>query len=250
MRVKAVLFDLGNTLLQYPFQGQWKQYLRERLEYVYSHVCDVATNHHVAPLTFASVTAEMIGGERARLHEGAGGVWRFEDRMREALRELQIVCDETRLRAAIETFYEPIHASTSLYPDTISSLEKLTADGYRLGIISDTPWDTPGYLCRNDMEKWGIAKYFQAIYFSGDGEWRKPHPQVLSTAAGMLGVPLQECVAVGDMLSREIAAANAAGIPSIWIDRSGTQEPWEGARPTVRVESLSEAVEAIERAAS
>ncbi len=113
MRVKAVLFDLGNTLLQYPMQGQWGQYLRERLEYVYSHVCDGATAHHVAPLTFASVTAEIIGGERARAHAGAGGVWRFEDRLREALQELHITCDEARLRAAIEAFYEPIHAATS-----------------------------------------------------------------------------------------------------------------------------------------
>ena len=86
MGVKAVLFDLGNTLLQYPFQGQWKQYLRERLEYVYSHVCDGATAHHVAPLTFATVTTEKIGGSAPRAHEGTGGVWRFEDRLREAPR--------------------------------------------------------------------------------------------------------------------------------------------------------------------
>ncbi len=66
----------------------------------------------------------------------------------------------------------------------------------------------------------------------------------------MLGVPLEECVAVGDTLSREIAAANAAGIPSIWIDRSGVQEPWEGARPTVRVGSLTEVVEAVGRVES
>ena len=53
------------------------------------------------------------------------------------------------------------------------------------------------------MEQWGIVGYFETIYFSGDGEWRKPHPQVLTNAAEMLGVPVQECVAVGDMLARD-----------------------------------------------
>jgi len=246
MTVKAVLFDLGNTLLRYPLQGHWGEYLREQLEQVYTQVCDGATIHHVAPLTFASVTADMIGGERAKAHEGAGGVWRFEDRLREGLTALEIACDEARLRAAIEVFYRPIHESTSLFADTVSCLERLTGAGYRLAVVSDTPWDVPGYLCRGDMEKWGIVGYFEATYFSGDGQWRKPHPQTMAAGAEMLGVPLKECVAVGDTLSREIAAANAAGIPSIWIDRSGTQQPWEGARPTVRVESLTEAVKGIE----
>ena len=246
MTARAILFDLGNTLLHYPWHGRWRVFLRERLEEVYRVVCDGSAAHHVAPLTFVEVAAQTIGGDRAHAREHDGHTWPFADRLRVALTELGMTCDEARMRAVIEAFYEPIGSSTSLYPDTISCLERLRTDGYRLGLVSDTPWDAPGYLCRGDMEKWGIAGYFQAMYFSGDQAWRKPSPRTLVVAAEQLGVELQQCVAIGDMLAREIAAANAAGVPSIWIDRTGEQQPWEGATPDVTVHSLTEAVEAAE----
>ncbi len=154
-------------------------------------------------------------------------------------------CDSRHLRQAVEFFYQPIRARTEPYEDTVACLERLHAAGYRLAIISDTPWDAPGYLCRGDMEHWHIAGYFQAFYFSGDRPWRKPDPHVPATAAHELEVELGECVIVGDMLARDVAAGNRAGIPSIWIDRGYGIDPWPEAQPTLTVHSLTEAVEAI-----
>ncbi len=245
MKVRAILFDLGNTLLCYSLHGHWRDFLHTRLQEVYRTVCDHAVSHHVSPLTFATTAAEIIGGERARDRAHGGGTWRFDDRLRTALTALGLRCDSQHLRQATDFFYEPVRGRTEPYPDTIACLERLRAEGYRLAIISDTPWDAPGYLCRGDMARWNLDPYFDVFYFSGDRPWRKPDPRVPETAARELGVELSECVIIGDMLARDIAAANRAGIPSIWLDRGYGIPPWPEAQPTVTATSLTEAVEAL-----
>ena len=242
MEAQAILFDLGNTLLHYSLHGHWREFLFERLEAVYESVCDGAVSRPVSAQVFATVASDVIGGDKSHQLRNRGRSWPFAARLHEAMAELDLTCDGDRVAQVIEAFYAPIHACTSLYPDTLSVLERLRERGVRLAIISDTPWDVPGSCCLRDMQKWGIDGYFQTTVFSGDRPWRKPNPEVLRTAAQELGVPLGSCLVVGDTLAAEIAAANTAGIPSIWIDRNGNQQPWEGATPTAVAGSLSEAM--------
>lgn len=243
MKVQAILFDLGNTLLRYGLHGRWREFLSEQLEVVYETVCDGAVSRPVSAQVFATVVSEGIGGEKSHQLRSLGRSWHFAERLREALRELGLSCEGARVGQVMEAFYAPIHACTSLYPDTLAVLEQLRAQGVKLAIISDTPWDLPGRFCLGDMQKWGIDGYFGATVFSGDRPWRKPNPEVLRAAARELDVPLADCIAIGDTLAGEIAAANTAGIPSIWIDHDTGQQPWEGARPTAVARTLTEAVE-------
>lgn len=240
--MRAILFDLGHTLLRYGLHGRWREFLLEQLEVVYETVCDGAISRPVSAQVFATVASEVIGGEKSHQLRNLGRSWHFAERLQEALGELELTCEEERVTKVMEAFYAPIHASTSRYPDTLPVLDQLQAQGIKLAIISDTPWDLPGRFCLNDMKRWGIDQYFGAMVFSGDRPWRKPNPEVLRAAARELGVPLESCVAVGDTLAGEIAAANTAGIPSIWLDRDSGQRPWEGATPTAVARSLTEAV--------
>jgi FMN phosphatase YigB (HAD superfamily) len=243
MRPRAILFDLGNTLLQYGLYGRWREFLTRQLEVVYETVCDGAASRHVSPQVFATVASEVIGGDRSHQLRNLGRSWPFPARLQEATAQLSLTCDPVRVAQVMEAFYAPIHASTSLYPDTLAVLERLRAQEVKLAIISDTPWDLPGRFCLGDMQQWGIDGYFGATVFSGDRPWRKPNPEMLRAAARELDVPLESCVVVGDTLAAEIAAANTAGLPSIWIDRDSGQQPWEGATPTAVARSLTEAVE-------
>jgi FMN phosphatase YigB (HAD superfamily) len=240
MKLRAVLFDLGNTLLQYGLHGHWRAFLRQRLEEIYPTLCDPAVCEAVSPEAFAERASEVISGEQAHQLIHTGGSWPFRKRLEAALVSLRLPHDRAAIDRASVEFYAPIRESTSLYPDTFAVLDQLQADGRKLAIISDTPWDVPGSFCFGDMQKWGLDRYFPVTVFSGDRPYRKPSIRVLTAAAQELGVELATCVAVGDTLAAEIAAANAADVPSIWIDRQGTRQPWEGAQPSLTVHSLSE----------
>ena len=245
MRYGAVLFDFGNTLVEYSLQGRWREFLERRLAEVCPGLCAGVLPGRITAEAFAAQAAEVIGGERARALMHSGISWPFRDRLREALSSLGLSCEEDRLAAATEQFYSPIRECTRIYPDTRQTLERLGADGLRLAIISNTPWDAPGYLTHGDLRMWGIDSCFQVTVFSGDVPWRKPHPQFMLAAARALGVEPRDCVVVGDVLRADIAGANAAGMPCIWIDRPPTNEPWPEAHPDRIVHTVSDVVSAL-----
>jgi HAD superfamily hydrolase (TIGR01549 family) len=94
---------------------------------------------------------------------------------------------------------------------TVEMLRSL--DGrYRLGLVTTrSRCETEAYLRR-----FGLEGVFQAIITRDDTVHLKPHPQQVHEAAAALGVPVQNCVLVGDT-SVDVRAAQAAGALSIGV---------------------------------
>jgi HAD superfamily hydrolase (TIGR01509 family) len=247
MKCGAVLFDLGNTLLDYGMQGRYREFLPVRLAELYPLLGEGDGGRRVSAEVFAEHAAEVIGGEHNRRLMHSGKSCSFADRLRQALNDLGIQCEGQLVSRLVEEFYRPIGESASLYPDTVETLTQLTERGLRLAVISNSPWDAPGYLGLGDMQRWGIDGYFQALLFSGDLPWRKPNPEFMRAAARRLAVPLEDCIVVGDNLGADIAGANAAGIRSIWIDRGDHDVLYGRPRgvPDVTVQTLAEATHSL-----
>ncbi len=113
----------------------------------------------------------------------------------------------------------------SLYNDTVPTLERLQADGYKLAIVSN--WDTP---LDPLTERLGIAKYFDVITASHDTRVRsaKPDPHIFEYTLKAVGVSAEETVHVGDTYEADIVGARNVGIRPILIDREGSQTgKWE-----------------------
>lgn len=243
MKARAVLCDLGNTLLEYRLHGQWQAFLHQRLAEVFETACN-HTDTALTPAEFAERAAKVIGlPTHVQMHKRMS--WPFAARLRQAFDEMGLTCDAARIALVMDELYAPIRASTAPYADTMEVLTRLQSAGLALAIISNTPWDMPGLLTRGDMRQWDIDGYFQARVFSGDVPWAKPNPEFFFAAARELSLSPEDCVVVGDTLHADIAGANAAGIRSIWIDRGYGVPPWDGARPDVTVTSLTEAAEAL-----
>jgi len=245
MSIRAVLFDLGNTVLEYGLQGHWREFLRQRLEEMCPLVCDLAEGPKVTPSEFAARVAEVIGGERARAIERSGRSWHFRERLREGLAAVGLRANEDCLERLTDAFYEPIRACTQPYPDSRDALNLLRSHGIALAIVTNAPWDTPARLLRGDLEHWGIGDFFDAFICSGEVPWRKPNPAFMLAAAQALNVRADECLVVGDTLESDIAGARAAGIRSVWMNRPGAVAATDDPRPDWIATSLCEVVEIV-----
>lgn len=238
--VRAILFDLGNTVLEYSLTGHWREFLVSRLQTMYAAVSNLAAPTTGSATEFARTVGDVIGGSEARAIEHGGRSWHFRERLRSGLAAVGIESDADSIERLTDLFYEPIHACNKPYPDTAETLARLRAAGLPLAIITNAPWDTPARLLRGDLEQWDCARFFDAFICSGEVPWRKPNPQFVIAAAQALGIPADECLVVGDTLNVDIAGANAAGMRSVWINPTGEPAPPDAARPDWVAPSIGE----------
>jgi len=247
MTTRAVLFDLGNTLLEYSLAGHWREFLVQRLEELYPLVCELASPISLSPTQFAATVGEIIGGKEAQAIERNGHSWHFAERLRNGLTAVGLSTGDPLLDWLTDAFYKPIRECTAPYPDTHEALETLRSQGMQLAIVTNSPWDTPARLLRGDLERWDLDGFFDAFLCSGELPWRKPNPAFMLAAAEALRVPPQECLVVGDMLEVDIAGAIAAGMRSIWVNREDATAAPEGLQPDWTMQSLAEITEALRK---
>ncbi len=100
-----------------------------------------------------------------------------------------------------------------LYDDAIPVIEELKKRGYRIGII--TNGNARGQ--RPKIEKSGVFPYLDVLVISGDADVKKPDPRIFKLAADQLGLAVQECAFVGDMMRNDVYGAYRAGMVPIWI---------------------------------
>lgn len=105
------------------------------------------------------------------------------------------------------------------YPETIQALEMLKSKGIKIAIVSNTFTQSVDGL----LEKFGMAKFFDAVCFSCDVGSLKTDPGLIQAALDKLGVKKEETVMVGDSLETDIAGAEKAGVTPVLIDRRDTR---------------------------
>lgn len=75
---------------------------------------------------------------------------------------------------------------------------------------------------RSRLDQTRLQKWLDAVVISEEVGLQKPDPAIIRYALRALGCEnFHEAVMLGDSLAADIAAANAAGIDSIWLSRDG-----------------------------
>jgi putative hydrolase of the HAD superfamily len=110
-----------------------------------------------------------------------------------------------------------------LMEGALSTLESLSAKGYRLGLISNTG-RTPGVVLRTALAKLGIDRFFNCMIFSDEVYVRKPEKEIFHEALGWLNSLPSKTVHIGNDRKDDFDGARGAGMNSILLDRSGKAE--------------------------
>ena len=118
-------------------------------------------------------------------------------------REKLIPMAETLANLWEVTFYH-----RELRPDVPETLEALHQRGYHLGIISN---NASLYNVFDVLEQYGIRSYMEDVTVSSVTGYRKPHPEIFRISLRQMQVAAENCVYVGDTVSRDIIGSKRAG---------------------------------------
>lgn len=100
------------------------------------------------------------------------------------------------------------------YPGTGETLRALKQAGYPVGVVTSKL--NSGAV--RGLRLFGLDEYVDFIVGADDVTIHKPDPFPLRHAAGLLGIPLEECMYVGDS-PHDMAAAvagGAVGVAALW----------------------------------
>lgn len=215
--MRAVLFDLGNTLVSYYAAADFGPVLRACLR-----AC-------VSVLPPGAATDENDLERRAfelNVERQDHAVWPLDARLEILFRGL--AADAATRRRLATAFLQPILATAVPDPQALPVLAELRDRGLRVAIVSNTPWGSSGEDWRTELARHGLLAAVDAAVFCVDVGYRKPHPAPLQRALALLDVPAAEAVFVGDDPRWDVAGAQAAGVRPILLAKKSQANMPEG----------------------
>lgn len=224
--VTAVLFDMGGTLEDIYVDERSELAAIDRLDEML-RACGLDPGVDKAEL-------------KRRVDEGWKRYGRFRDGCDVELKPIPIWCDYVLAdfgfpREQLEPHCEEIahmweitHYHRALRPRVAEMLRGLRELGLKLGIVSNT---AALYQVFDSLEEYGIRDFFSDVTLSSVTGLRKPLPDIFTVATHQLRVRPEDCVYVGDTVSRDIIGSKRAGFcRSIQIDSQLTREKDAGIR--------------------
>jgi putative hydrolase of the HAD superfamily len=212
--IKAVLFDMGSTLLEFENQP-WEELIRQGIEAVYAGL-----HAHGAvlpgPQEFYQAFRETY---RQTWQEAERSLLEMEIRvlLQKTVQELALPLSDAQMWHLVRAHYAPVASQVTIYADTIDTLADVRRRGLKIGLVSNTVW--PGILHKEDLERFGILEFFDHVLFSADLGVRKPHPQIFLAALEALNIAPDEAVFVGDRVPEDVEGAMRVGMRGVWKER-------------------------------
>ncbi|HTI37272.1 MAG TPA: HAD family hydrolase [Vicinamibacterales bacterium] len=103
----------------------------------------------------------------------------------------------------------------TLYEEVTDVLRALHADGYVIGLISNTQRSLVEF-----EQHFALEGLFAVALSSSDHGYMKPHPSIFEEALRQADVSAPEAVMVGDSVLHDIAGARRLGIRGVLVARS------------------------------
>ena len=231
-RIRAVLFDYGNTLIEFG---------PPQVEHEYGALVRTLTG------MFGSCDAGRLRAVRDRQI-----VAPFSDDYRESdfraicgelIQELyRFVPTEEHVDALVKARYASFLHVVEL-PDGVVPVLRTLGQRYRLALISNYP-NSASIL--DSLAKIGLTEMFEAIVISGTVGYVKPHPRPFEVTLEQLRLAPGDCVYVGDNWLADVQGAKRIGMQAIHTSQYAPYERFDPAdgdyEPDARITHLSELI--------
>ena len=132
-----------------------------------------------------------------------------------------------------ERLYWKSSLTLALEPGVEEALATLEARNIRRAVISNAVYGST--VLRGELDRLGVAKYFEFVMSSADYGVRKPDPLLFEVARVRLGLKKSKCWYVGNLVEADMGGAKRAGWQPVWYAadavRRGTYEKRLGELP-------------------
>lgn len=210
MMIKAIIFDIGQTLVEYKTPLNWSKLYRPAFESVadtcgyvfsdnqYQHAGQVLAkyNTRINPRE-KEVTSNQIFGE--------------------IISGMDIPMSD--IEKVKKHFYAYFKQDVHVYPEVEETLRGLSEKGILLGTLSDVAYGMDNVYALEDIS--AVIRYIDYPCTSNDIGYRKPRRDGLQFLAEKMKITAGEMAFVGDE-EKDILCAVNAGAYSILINRSGS----------------------------
>ena len=239
MPIRAVLFDLGNTLWHIPERPPVEKIREETVGRIFG----LLRSWDIEPegeLRFLGRDIRLAIGEADRTaYESDCVSPHFPTLVRELVATKGLDLTSEQSEQLWETWnLEGAFFGRRLFDDAVETLGAFRERGYRLGCVTNRPFAGPAFM--SEVEELGLSRLLDVMSVSCDVGYMKPHPKIFQHALEGLGVAPEETVMVGDSLRADVEAAQALGMTAVWRQHPGIREEVDGVRPDFAVGELHE----------
>lgn len=227
MKYKAIVFDLGGTLVR---SASWSEYADAARK-----MASILT----APIEdFVELWFDQSSGL------GTGEFQSYQDYIRHVCKQLSLDLQDSKVQAAASIPFEMTKRMVMVPQEgAIELLSFLKSNGYKTGLISDCATDVPTIW--NDTL---FAPLIDVAIFSCSVGMNKADPRIFELAINELGVEPERCLYIADGMRQELANASKIGMSALKIrvpteiNDSPLRERWNGAA----ISSLIEVIDLLE----
>jgi putative hydrolase of the HAD superfamily len=228
----VILFDLGNTLVEYYQHDQWQAVVEETMAAVRGFL----QSQNLLTVTHQTMWQNV---ENERNDPPDYRVIPLAERLSRVF-AMDNANDDTK-RQMCQSFLKPIFARGRIYDDTFPCLEKMRSKGFRIGIVSNTPWGSGGDLWREELKRLDLVDKVDHAIFCTDTGWRKPARQIFDYTLAKFAASARDCLFIGDDPRWDVEGPRAIGMDAVLIDRDGHS----GHQAKITVRNLDEFVELL-----
>ena len=209
MRINAVVFDIGQTLVHYPIPLNWSALYRPAFEHIEQKL----------GLSLSEDAYEHIGETLAKYNT------RINPREKEVSSDLIFteILEDTGIPADLketvkQEFYNYFRCEAHVYPEAEEALAELAARGIVTATLSDVSYGMDNKYALEDIRP--LLPYIDYPCTSNDTAWRKSSSRSLLVLAEKMGIPAEEIAFVGDEI-KDMRCAKGAGAKAVLINRTG-----------------------------
>lgn len=155
-------------------------------------------------------------------------------------------CSEAAVDRAMDALCEAWQGSLEVFEGIPETLAELQRRGHAMGLVSNCMMPPP--VCRDELERLGLAPHLDFAVFSSEVGYRKPSSKIYQAAIAEArrlrpGVAMDRMLFVGDSPAFDVSAPARLGMKTALVAcRKGIWPAgdYADARPDIRIDSVAE----------